>query len=210
MVEPPPNEIYTSPHLTITAFGHAALQPWDFCARGNGGSAVRVLRPTCRMSVAEMVWFIGQVNSQRWRFHYGRMATKGRLEKLQVLHPPLDLDMIGDVAARVKRFRDDVARLSGDDATAVEFANLADHWRMERGVSSSAAQLAAHSAYLRIIGMGERAVPLILRELSTTPDHWFVALHSITGANPVSEHARGRLNKMAEAWITWGKEQGFV
>ena len=210
MVEPPVNEIYTTPHFTITAFGQAALQPWEFCARGNGGSAVRVLQPACRMSVAEMLWFIGQVNAQRWRFHYGRMATKGRLERLEVSPPPAYLDPIGDVAARVKRFRDDLARLAGDDNTAMEFAMLAEDWRAEHGVTSSAQQMAMHPVYLRIIGMGERAVPLILEELRNKPDHWFVALHAITGANPVPEEARGRLNEMANAWVFWGKERGYI
>ena len=210
MVEPPVNEVYKTPHFTITAFGHAALQPWAFCARGNGGSAVRVLRPIGRMSVAEMLWFIGQVNAQRWRFHYGRMATKGRLEKLGVVPPPVDLEPIGDVGARVKRFREDLARLSGDDNAASEFFMLANTWRMEADISSSARQLATHPAYLRIIGMGERALPLILEELRTTPDHWFVALHAITGASPVPEGARGRLREMADAWVAWGKENGFM
>ena len=82
LVEPPIAEQYVSPHITITAFGQAALQPWKFCARGNGGSAVRVLRPLCRMNVAEMLWFIGQINAQRWRFHYGRMAARHRLMTL--------------------------------------------------------------------------------------------------------------------------------
>ena len=48
MVQPSEDEVYATPHVTITAFGQAALQPWRFCARGNGGSAVRVLRPTAR------------------------------------------------------------------------------------------------------------------------------------------------------------------
>ena len=205
MVEPPIGEVYTTPSFTITAFGHAVLQPWRFCARGNGGSAVRVLRPTHRMSVAQMIWFIGQVNAQRWRFHYGRMATKGRLEGLEVAPPPVDLDPIGDVTARVKRFRDDVARLYPDDNTAAQFAALAENWRMERNVSSSALQMATHPAYLRIIGMGEHAVPFILEELRRQPEHWFVALHAITGANPVPEEARGRLQKMASSWVSLGK-----
>ena len=210
MVEPPIGEVYTTPHFTITAFGQAALQPWEFCARGNGGSAVRVLKPVHEMSVAEILWFMGQVNAQRWRFHYGRMATKGRLERLEVIPPPANLDPVGDVAARVTRFRDDLARLAGDDRSASEFAALARIWRKERGVVSSAREMATHPAYLRIIGMGERAVPLILEDLRKKPDHWFVALHAITGANPVPEEARGRLNEMANVWVLWGNEHGYI
>ena len=115
LVEPPIAEQYVSPHITITAFGQASLQPWKFCARGNGGSAVRVLRPLCRMNVAEMLWFIGQINAQRWRFHYGRMAARHRLMTLRVLPPPMNLKPIDDIASRIRIFKEDLRRLSEID-----------------------------------------------------------------------------------------------
>lgn len=210
MVEPPIGEIYESPAFTVTAFGHAALQPWIFCARGNGGSAVRVLRPKCSMSLAEMFWFIGQVNAQRWRFHYGRMATKGRLQRLGVVPPENDLVPIGNIEARVRRLRSELGRLPGDDGLAEEFERLASLWKEARMVSSCAQKVAMHPAYLRIIGMGERAIPLILEELGREADHWFVALNAITGENPVSNSSRGRLEEMSNEWITWGREKGFL
>jgi hypothetical protein len=40
--------------------------------------------------------------------------------------------------------------------------------------------------YQEIIGMGERAVPLLLAELKREPDDWFWALHAITGASPLA------------------------
>ena len=106
--------------------------------------------------------------------------------------------------------RSEIARLSGDDNAAAEFSVLANSWRIERDIWSSARQLATHPAYLRIIGMGEHAIPLILQELRMTPDHWFVALHAITGANPVPKEAHGRLREMADAWVAWGREKGFI
>jgi hypothetical protein len=42
-----------------------------------------------------------------------------------------------------------------------------------------------HPAYQRIIEMGQPVMPLIFRELEREPDHWFWALQSITGENPV-------------------------
>ena len=210
MIEPPEKEIYNTPHVTITAFGQAALQPWRFCARGNGGSAVRVLRPLVKMSIADLLWFIGQVNSQRWRFHYGRMATRERLSMLYVAPPPDGLGHVGDVAGRVKRFRRDLDRLAGDNVDAGLFRDLATQWKLERRwISSSIRAMISHPAYLRIVGMGERAIPFILEELRTEPDHWFVALHSITGVNPVPEESRGRLAEMSAAWIEWGQKHGY-
>ena len=98
-----------------------------------------------------------------------------------------------------------------DSAAASEFAVLARNWRAERGVLSSARQMAKNDNYRRIIEMGTRAVPFILEDLrKNPPDHWFVALHAITGVNPVPEEARGRLQEMAKAWVAWGEAQGYV
>ena len=44
---------------------------------------------------------------------------------------------------------------------------------------------------------GAAAVPLILRELERSIDHWFWALGAITGANPIVEEHRGRLGLIA-------------
>ena len=66
-----------------------------------------------------------------------------------------------------------------------------------------------HPAYQEIIGMGERAVPLLLAELRREPDDWFWALHAITGANPVPAASRGNARTMAEAWLRWGAENGY-
>jgi len=79
-VSAPPKEVFPDGATTITAFGQAALQPWPFIARGNGGSSVRVLTPRFNMTTRELVWFVAQINLQKWRFFYARMAIKGRLQ----------------------------------------------------------------------------------------------------------------------------------
>ena len=89
------------------------------------------------------------------------------------------------------------------------FLELAEQWRRETGMMSLVTKMSMHPAYQRIIGMGQAVVPLILRELEQEPDHWFWALQAITGANPVRSEQRGRLKKMAEAWIQWGRENGY-
>ena len=43
-------EVFSAGAITVTCFGQAAVQPWRFMARGNGGSAVRVLIPKFRMT----------------------------------------------------------------------------------------------------------------------------------------------------------------
>jgi hypothetical protein len=63
-------------------------------------------------------------------------------------------------------------------------------------------------SYQRIIGMGGRVVPLILREMENEgddPDHWFWALEMITGADPVPVEAYGDTVQMAQAWHSWAE-----
>jgi hypothetical protein len=80
-------EIFSSGGITVTAFGQSYVQPWRFMARGNGGSSVRVLIPKYKMSLNELCWFAAQINIQRWRFFYGRMAIKSRLSNLTISSP---------------------------------------------------------------------------------------------------------------------------
>jgi len=84
-----------------------------------------------------------------------------------------------------------------------EFDALVREWKATRGHTSSAAKMAKNPAYQRIIAMGNVVVPLILAELGKQPDHWFLALNAITGANPVPPGCR-TINEMADAWLTWG------
>jgi len=60
--------------------------------------------------------------------------------------------------------------------------------------------------------MGDDATPLILAELDRHADHWFWALHSISGADPVPEECQGDIFDLANAWIEWdyGRENGCI
>lgn len=81
-------EVFQQGAITVTCFGQACVQPWRFMARGNGGSAVRVLIPKYKMTYSELAWFAAQINMQRWRFFYGRMAIQKRLKQLMI-HAPV-------------------------------------------------------------------------------------------------------------------------
>ncbi|RUT09769.1 hypothetical protein DSM106972_002640 [Dulcicalothrix desertica PCC 7102] len=89
------------------------------------------------------------------------------------------------------------------------FLELGEQWRRETGMLSVTSKMSMHPAYQTIIKIGQPAVPLIMRELEREPDHWFWALTAITGANPVKEEQRGRLDQMAQAWIAWGRENEY-
>lgn len=90
-----------------------------------------------------------------------------------------------------------------------EFAELVERWRRDTQWTSSVEEMAMHPAYQRIIGMGSKALPLLLRELGEAPDHWFWALKAITGCDPVPPEDRGRVERMAEAWLRWGRGRGY-
>ena len=92
-----------------------------------------------------------------------------------------------------------------------ELKALATDWKKTRQqTSSSALKWAMHPSYQRIIGKGQAAIPFILQELQREPDHWFWALHAITGHDPVPEGDQGDIAAMARAWIAWGKQRGYI
>src|SRR5437016_3587487 len=90
------------------------------------------------------------------------------------------------------------------------FQHLAAEWKKQSRYLSNSAQMAMLKPYQRIIGMGLPVVPLILEELQREPDQWFWALESITETNPVPPEAAGKVRLMAQAWIDWGRQNGFL
>jgi type I restriction-modification system DNA methylase subunit len=113
LVTPLAGEVFGEGGITVTAFGRAFVQPWPFVARGNGGSAVRVLLPRFNMSFRELVWFCCQINLQRWRFSYARMAIKSRLERLVIESPAERLmDDEPSLARKVLDFANMLSRFS--------------------------------------------------------------------------------------------------
>lgn len=89
---------------------------------------------------------------------------------------------------------------------AQKFSMLASTWEKDTLLISSSSQMFSNESYLQIIGMGEKALPYIFADLNKEPNHWFVALKSITGVDPVSLEHRGDVSKMTEDWLTWAHE----
>lgn len=95
------------------------------------------------------------------------------------------------------------------DLLRERFNGLALRWKQERGPHSSSARLTSHPAYQEIIRLGPAVVPLLLHELERAPDHWFRALHALTGIDPVPEASRGKVREMADAWLRWARDNGY-
>ncbi len=111
-----------------------------------------------------------------------------------------------------RRLLEDDSRGGAQENAALQakFDALVKQWRQETATLSSTTKIVTHPAYQRIMAMGEKAVPFILRELQKEPDHWFYALRNITEASPVSPEDVGDIQKMAAAWIKWGIEHHYI
>ena len=122
---------------------------------------------------------------------------------------------VGEESTKVlERFKDTykhsltpVSRICSDPAT--RFYELKQEWEEDTFELSSITDISMHPAYQQIIGMGPVAIPFIISELITKPNHWFWALKSITGEDPVPANKRGKMRDMALAWIHWWIERKY-
>jgi hypothetical protein len=104
----------------------------------------------------------------------------------------------------------DPAPVVAKESSRERFRRLAADWKDQSRFLSNSAQMAMLRPYQRIIGMGLPVVPLILEELQREPDQWFWALEAITEENPVPAEAAGVVKLMAEAWVNWGRDRGYI
>ncbi len=119
LIDPEAGEVFEAGGITVTAFGQAYIQPWPFMARGNGGSSVRVLIPRYKMGFNDLVWFASQINAQKWRFFYARMAIKSRLERLEITSPSHRIKDNGKtISKRVQELRSILFKLSAGYSNA--------------------------------------------------------------------------------------------
>ena len=86
---------------------------------------------------------------------------------------------------------------------------LLSAWREETAYLSSSTAITEHSAYQELIALGTSALPFLFRDLDKTGDgHLSKALTAITGVRPITVEDRGQVQKAAEYWLRWAKENG--
>ncbi len=101
--------------------------------------------------------------------------------------------------------------LSETDArTKLRFEKLYVEWMEDTCFLSSTSEIVTNSAYQQIIGLGQRAIPLILEKLEKKQNYWFWALKAISGDDPVPPELAGNIKAMSEVWLNWGKLNGYV
>jgi len=93
-----------------------------------------------------------------------------------------------------------------------KFNELAAQWYRETRVLSFIQQKAVHPAYQSIIGMGEKALPFIFREVAEDRGDWLWALEHITKhlikASPVAGVTN--FKECNRIWLDWGREHGYI
>ena len=89
-----------------------------------------------------------------------------------------------------------------------EFEELAEQWLCDTRHLSQVSKKITHPAFLRIIGMGEAAIPLILGALRDKPAHWFTALRATANTDP--SQPDDTPSQARESWITWGISKGYI
>jgi hypothetical protein len=83
-------------------------------------------------------------------------------------------------------------------------------WREQTAYLSSSTRMTEHPAYQELMALGPAALPFLLRDLEQTGDgHLSKALTTLTGAHPVPAEDRGKIRKIADAWLRWARESGY-
>jgi hypothetical protein len=91
--------------------------------------------------------------------------------------------------------------------TEGKFRERVNAWRMATGQQFIMEKILYHPTYLAIIGLGPDAVQFLLRELRDRPSPLFLALTSITGANPIQPGSK--MKDAIKDWLQWGRENGI-
>lgn len=89
-----------------------------------------------------------------------------------------------------------------------KFDKLVKQWKKDTQVYSVCYERYQHPAHKAIVAMGEKAIPLILRELEARHDRWYYALTMITNQSPdfnCKNFITARL-----AWLKWGVRNGYL
>lgn len=101
------------------------------------------------------------------------------------------------------------SRAANEDM-ARRFDELAAKWRDDTEFDSAPTTIYQHPAYLEIVGWGASVLPLMFADLATHGSFWFGALRTLTGEDPVPPEDRGRIARMREHWLGWGRARGHL
>lgn len=87
-----------------------------------------------------------------------------------------------------------------------EFQGYVEQWKAESAYLSMVEEMVLLEPYQKIIGMGRKALPLIMKQLEnegSNPDHWWWALRILARHDPVPPQHAGNVPLMAKYWLEW-------
>ena len=90
------------------------------------------------------------------------------------------------------------------------FQGLSRLWKEETAGMSSLSQITSNKHYLRAIALGPEVIPCILNDLRAEAAPWFSALRALSGREDIGSEYRGQFRKIADAWIKWGVQKGYI
>lgn len=97
------------------------------------------------------------------------------------------------------------------DVERHKFSDLADKWESETRHISRSSIAMAHPAFLRMIAMGQVALPLALKRLSENGSpYWLDLLRVLSPIDPSDSVQSADLADLKRAWLDWGAKQGLV
>lgn len=134
-------------------------------------------------------------------------TRKRQLAEAVVVRYGYRLDLSG---ARKRNDRRALQFAVTDLSVELRFRALAREWKTEARLASTPTQMFLLPSYQRIIGLGPKVIPAILRDLLREPNHWFWALAALSGENPVNTKDIGNVRAMTQSWLQWGKQQGYL
>jgi hypothetical protein len=140
------------------------------------------------------------------------MTTTAAVLPAKVTRRPTAVSDSAVYEVLMQRMREHLAAPASRQTESMEerFQRLTNEWRKATMALSSTTQITSHPAYLAIIALGPKVVPLILREMRDRPGHWSAALTAITGAVPYPASLRGNIRAICQAWLDWGRAKRLV
>ncbi len=95
-----------------------------------------------------------------------------------------------------------------DEPLELTYQELVSAWQVETITSSSVSEMVSHWAYLRIIGLGAAAIPLILSSMEDGVRHLGIALKAVTGVDPAA--GAQTQQEVTDAWLAWDRSSSVA
>ena len=112
------DKVFEGPAICVSGLGHATVHLKEFLPKGNGGDSCTILVPRTDFDWPTLLYYAALFNVlHKWRFSYGRKASKRRIVDLDLA--PVYGDCGVDVAAEVDSNIKMIAELIDDKGSAI-------------------------------------------------------------------------------------------